>query len=255
MEINWFTVIAQIVNFLILVWLLKRFLYRPVLRAIEDREKKIAAQLGEASAKKLSAQEEHDMFQRKNEAFEKDRATKMNQVLEEANSEKQRLFKEVRNESNALRLKYEESLKQQERQMTNTLKRKTKNEVFAIAGKTLSDLANANLEEQAVNVLITKIKGLDGEDKAKLKNAFDHNDLTITIKSAFELSSSSKSELEKAIEGITGRHNNFRYVLDQELISGIEIDTKSYQLSWNIESYLEALKNNITTKEKENATL
>ncbi|NLX99005.1 MAG: hypothetical protein GXY83_22905 [Rhodopirellula sp.] len=34
MPIDWFTVAAQVVNFLILVWLLKRFLYKPILHAI-----------------------------------------------------------------------------------------------------------------------------------------------------------------------------------------------------------------------------
>ena len=52
MKINWFTVIAQVINFLILVWLMKRYLYKPVLNAIDEREKKIAAQLADAEAKK-----------------------------------------------------------------------------------------------------------------------------------------------------------------------------------------------------------
>ena len=254
MEINWFTVIAQIVNFLILVWLLKRFLYKPVLKAIDDRERKIAAQLKDAAVKKASAQQEEDLFRQKNETFDKERAAKMNGLLEETNSEKLRLFEEVRNESNKLRLKYEDSLKQQERQMTEMFKRKTRDEVFAIAGKTLGDLANVNLEEQTVNAFIKKIQGLGDEDRSNFKKAFDGNDKTITIKSAFELSPSSKSELEKAIGRITGQQNEFHYRSSPELISGIEIDTTSYQLSWNIESYLDALNNNIATKEKENAT-
>ena len=56
MEIDWFTVIAQVINFLILVWLLKRFLYKPVLNAIAEREKKIAAQLSDAEAKRSRGQ-------------------------------------------------------------------------------------------------------------------------------------------------------------------------------------------------------
>ena len=58
MLINWFTVVAQAVNFLILVWLLKRFLYSHVLHAIDEREKGIANQLAEAEAKKAEAQKE-----------------------------------------------------------------------------------------------------------------------------------------------------------------------------------------------------
>ena len=37
MLIDWFTVGAQALNFIILVWLLKRFLYKPILDAIDAR--------------------------------------------------------------------------------------------------------------------------------------------------------------------------------------------------------------------------
>ncbi|MFD2789895.1 ATP synthase subunit b [Arenibacter antarcticus] len=248
MEINWFTVIAQIVNFLILVWLLKRFLYQPVLNAIDEREKKIASQLDDAEAKKAESEKEHKVFRQKNEVFDKERAAKMDEAQEQVNSEKQRLFEEVRKESTLLRSKYETSLKQQEQEITDRLKRKTKEEVFAIAGKALSDLANANLEEQVIKVFIKKIKDLDEGNIAKLKNAFD-NDKAITIKSAFEPSATSKQELEKTIEKITRKKNNFKYLLAPEVVGGIEIYTESYQLSWNIESYLDSLKKDSILKE------
>lgn len=253
MEINWFTVIAQVVNFLILVWLLKRFLYKPILNAIEERENKIAAQLQDAEAQKAQAHTERELFQQKNKTFDEERTAKMNEIHEEANVEKQRLFEGVRNESSVLRLKYEESLEQEGLNLANTLRRKTKEEVFAIAGKALADLADAGLEEQAVKIFTEKIQALEGEGKTLFKSAFDNNDRTIIVKSAFELSTSSKTRLEKAVEEITGRAGAFRYLLQPELVSGIEMETGSYQLSWNIESYLDSLKRNETTKENENA--
>jgi F-type H+-transporting ATPase subunit b len=51
MLIDWFTVGAQVLNFLILVWLMKRFLYQPILDAIDAREQRIAAELANAAAK------------------------------------------------------------------------------------------------------------------------------------------------------------------------------------------------------------
>jgi len=55
MLIDWFTVGAQVLNFLILVWLLKHFLYKPILNAIDAREKRIASELADADAKKSEA--------------------------------------------------------------------------------------------------------------------------------------------------------------------------------------------------------
>ena len=253
MEINWFTVIAQIVNFLILVWLLKRFLYKPVLNAIDEREKKISAQLEDAAAKKAEALKDQEIFRQKNLDFDKERSAKMNNAREEVNSEKQRLFEELREESTIMRSKYDALLKQQEQEISDTFKRKTKDEVFAIAGKALADLANTNLEEQVITVFINKIRGLDDENKTMLKNALVNNQKPISIKSAFELSKTSKQELEKAIEKITAQRNDFQYLLEPELVSGIEIMSESYQLSWNIDSYLDSFKNDSIVKEKKNA--
>jgi F-type H+-transporting ATPase subunit b len=54
MLIDWFTVVAQVLNFLILVWLLKRFLYRPILNAIDVREKRIAAEVADARRRRTA---------------------------------------------------------------------------------------------------------------------------------------------------------------------------------------------------------
>ena len=96
MLIDWFTVVAQVVNFLILVWLLKRFLYRPILNAIDAREKRIATELADADAKKAEAIKERDEFQHKNEEFDRQRAALLSQATDEAKAERQRLFDEAR---------------------------------------------------------------------------------------------------------------------------------------------------------------
>jgi F-type H+-transporting ATPase subunit b len=74
MLIDWFTVGAQIVNFLILVWLLKHFLYKPILDAIDAREKKIAAELADADTKRTEAEKERADFENKNKTFDQQRS-------------------------------------------------------------------------------------------------------------------------------------------------------------------------------------
>ena len=69
MLIDWFTVGAQALNFIILVWLLRRFLYKPILNAVDAREKLIARELADAEGKKAEAQKERDAFEHKNEEF------------------------------------------------------------------------------------------------------------------------------------------------------------------------------------------
>ena len=109
---TWFTVVAQAINFLILVWLLKRFLYKPILHAIDEREKGIAAQLAEAEAQKAEAQQERDDFQHKNEAFDQARAALLKKAEDEAKAERQRLLEGARKDADALRAKREDALRE-----------------------------------------------------------------------------------------------------------------------------------------------
>ena len=111
MLIDWFTVGAQAINFLILVWLLKRFLYKPILHAIDAREKRIAAQLADAEAKKAEAEKERDAFEQKNEAFDRQRAALLKKATDEAKAERQRLLDEARRAADALGAKRQEALR------------------------------------------------------------------------------------------------------------------------------------------------
>jgi F-type H+-transporting ATPase subunit b len=99
MLIDWFTVIAQVINFLILVWLLKRFLYRPILNAIDAREKRIAAEISDADEKKAQALKERDEFQYKNVEFDKQRSNRIHQLEEEAEIKRAQLLDDARKES------------------------------------------------------------------------------------------------------------------------------------------------------------
>jgi F-type H+-transporting ATPase subunit b len=86
MLIDWFTVAAQVVNFLILVWLLKHFLYKPVLNAIDVREKRIAKELADADAKQKQAQGERDEFANKNKVFDEQRDALLSKAADDAKS-------------------------------------------------------------------------------------------------------------------------------------------------------------------------
>src|ERR1039458_5981559 len=133
MLIDWFTVGAQALNFLILVWLMKRFLYKPVLDAIDEREKRIAAERANADAKKVEAQKEHDEFQHKNEEFDQQRAALWSKATDEAQAERQRLLEEARKAAADLSAKRQETLRNEERNLHREISRRTQQGVFAVA--------------------------------------------------------------------------------------------------------------------------
>src|SRR5665647_3016645 len=196
MKINLFTVIAQIINFFVLVWLLRRFLYKPVLKAIDERENKIASELKDAKAKETEAKKEQAESQQKNEKFDQQKKRLMDNVIAETNEERERLLEEARNEATVLRSKLEKSLNAMQENLEHDIVQKTQEEVFAITRKTLKDLASMSLEEQSVNIFVNRLKELKNEEKKKLTDAFKSGSDPILVQTAFDLPSNSKPKLK-----------------------------------------------------------
>lgn len=244
MEVDWFTVIAQILNFLVLVWLLKRFLYKPVLNAIDEREKKIASELEDAALHKAEARKEKEKFLQKNKTFDDELDTKMEEVRQKIESKKQRLFEEARLESEALQAQLKVSLEKQEDDIKERIKLKTKEEVLAIAGKILSDIADVDLEEQIIRVFIDKIKNLDEAEKSKLLEALHTTHGKVKIISAFELSDASKKQLQTVLRELKA-DLDISYELNSKIVSGVVLETQNFQLSWSIDSFLSSMKTDI----------
>ena len=171
MLIDWFTVGAQALNFIILVWLLKRFLYKPILNAVDAREKRIAAELADADAKKAEAQKERDEFQHKNEEFDQQRAALLSKATDEAKAERQRLLDDARKAADALSAKRQEALRSDADNLNQAIRRRTQQEVFAIARKALTDLATTSLEERMSEVFTRRLRAMDGKAKEGLAAA------------------------------------------------------------------------------------
>ena len=253
MKIDWFTVIAQVLNFLILVWLLKRFLYKPVLNAIEAREKKVAGQLSDAEAKMAEANKELTQYQQKNEEFDQKKKEMMNEAVAQSKDEKQKLFEQVRKEANALLIQFQKSVKEKEENLEKEIAQKTQQEVFDISRKTLGELANTGLEEQVVKRFVLKLNELEDPVKQQISQVFNSDTTGIIVKSAFELSENQKEEIKSTFKNISGKESVYQYETSPQLISGIELSANGYKVSWSISEYLNSLEKAISEAIQEKA--
>ena len=242
MLINWFTVIAQAINFLILVWLLKRFLYKPILHAIDEREKGIATQLAQAEAKKAEAQKDRDDFQHKNEVFDQERAALLKKATDEAKAERQRLLDEARKDADALRAKRQTALQSEQRNLNQEIIRWTQKEVFAITRKTLADLATTSLEERMGDVFVRRIRALTGAAKEQLATAFKTSNHTVSVHSAFDMPPAQRTAIESAVKETFAPEAQVQFETAPELVCGIDLSTNGHKVSWSIADYLSTLE-------------
>src|SRR5471030_2938630 len=123
MLIDWFTVGAQAINFVLLIWLLKRFLYKPILDAVETREQRIAAELAGAETKKTEAQKKYAEYQLKIEQFDQQRAALLSQAVQQVSVERQRLLDEAKAAADALAAGRQLALRSGERSLNQVIRR------------------------------------------------------------------------------------------------------------------------------------
>ena len=241
MLIDWFTVAAQAINFLILVWLLKRFLYRPILNAIDAREQRIARELADADAKKAEARKERDEFQHKNEEFEQQRAALLSKATDQAKVERQRLLDEARKAADALAAKRQEALRSEQQNLSEALTRRAREEVFAIARKALADLATSSLEERMGAVFTRRLREMDGKAKAGLGEALKTASVPALVRSAFDLPAEQRAAIQNALNETFSAEIQLRFETAPDLISGIELTTNGQKVAWSIADYLASL--------------
>ncbi len=242
MLIDWFTVGAQALNFLILVWLMKRFLYKPILDAIDARENRIARELADAAATKAEAEKERDEFQDKNEEFNQERTTLLSKATEDAETERGRLLEEARKAADAMSAKRDETLKNDAKNLNQAITRRAKDEVFSIARKVLSDLATTSLEERVCAVFTRRLSEMDDGSKAGLGKALQTASEPALVRSAFDLPADLRTALQKTINQTFSAEIPIRFESEPDLVSGIELTANGQKVAWSISDYLASLE-------------
>jgi F-type H+-transporting ATPase subunit b len=245
MLIDWFTVAAQALNFIILVWLLKRYLYKPILDALDAREKRIAAELADADAKKAEAEKQRGEFEHKNEEFDRQRAELLGKAREEAKAERARLFSEARQAADALSAKRQQTLRNDARHLSEAISRRTQQEVFAIARKALTDLAATSLEERLAEVFTRRLRAMDDKAKASFAVALTSASEPALLRSAFDLPAGQRAAIQEALDETFSAQIRVRFETAPGLVSGIELTANGQKVAWSIADYLTSLEKGV----------
>ena len=238
MLIDWFTVGAQIVNFLILVWLLKHFLYKPILDAIDAREKRIAAELADADAKKAEAEKERTDFEDKNKAFDQQRSALLSKAADEAKAERERLIDQAKKDTDNLRANQADALRGDQIRLGSEITLLAEKEVFAIARKALADLATVSLEERVGEVFTRRLRELDPKAKELLGAALKNSTQPAMVRSAFDLPNEQKAAIQNALNETFSAAVRIKFEDSREVICGIELTANGQKVAWSIASYL-----------------
>jgi len=241
MRIDWLTVAAQVVNFLILVFLLHRFLYTPVIEAMSRRERRIADRMAEAAEREKSATARKAEYEDRLAALEAERDARLAGVEREADDQRRELLDKAHQEIAAIEARWRADLGRERDEFLAELRRAVAGSAASIARKALSDLAGAELEEQIIARLMAQLDGLGASERSALVGSPGE----LTVATTFHVERTRQGALTRSLHEIFGRDVAVRYAKSDDLLCGIELRGAGRRVAWSIADYLEPIEREI----------
>lgn len=243
MLIDWFTVTAQVVNFAILVWLLKRFLYGPILRAMEQREQRIAQQLRDADSLRAEAAAEASEMSQMRRALDGRRAELLTQVHEDAEAERTKLINQARAEIETLRQRWIGALEHDKRSLLKSIATVTGAEAVAIARKTIRNLSGQDLEQRVVQIFLRRLRDTLAKAPA-LRTALSQVDV-VEVSSAFLLDDETRQSISSTLAEVLGGARRIEFRVDETMTLGMRLVAAERDITLSIDDYLDEVQRSL----------
>lgn len=246
MQLDWFTFLAQIVNFLILLFLLQRFLYGPIIKAMEKREKNIADRMNEARSKLAEAERDAEDYRAKKREFEQEKSDLMEKSRNEADNYRKDLMHRAREEVDKIEKNWHEAIMREQSTFMHDLSQRVESQILAIARRLIRDLANTEIERQAILVFFERMKELKAEEWETVSSMVKESEKKMTIRTRFEIDEEWRKELVEILKKQFGEDVKPLFETSSELGFGIEIRVGGRKLAWTLDSYLGMLEERIS---------
>lgn len=245
MEIDWLTAGAQVINFLILVWLLKRFLYGPIIKAMDAREARIAARLRDAEESQRHAAAQAEKLSQERKDLAEQREQLIEQAQGEARAERTRLLEAARQEVRDNHDAWLAALARDKDEVVAGLRAEAVEGVSDVVRATLADVARADLEPQVVAVFMERLSELSEDEKDRFVAAARTTGGQVVITTAHDLSSPLRERLRHAMRELAGSDVEIRFARDPAMALGVRATAGSQTLTWSIDSYLDDFQDRI----------
>ncbi len=241
MQINWFEIVVQMINFFLLLFVLQKLLYTPVINVMEKRQQGIQAQQQEADRKIREAEEKEADFTAKIAELENQKQVLLEEAKQEARLTKEEMLENFKAEAGKKREGYHREVEEEKERFLRELRGVLGQKATQIAARILTMISKEELEDKLFATFLQKIATLDPETLQDERLGTEE----LFLKSAVELSQEQKSTLEKRLQDAVGTFDGISYEVDEELILGYELKLETLTVHANITKYLEETEKSI----------
>lgn len=238
MELNWSTFVLEIINFLVLVWILKRFLYKPVLDVIARRKAGIEKTLADARALEANAEKLRSQYEGRLADWGRERQQAREAMLREFETERASKATELQNSLDQERQKARVATARRVADEKHKIEQTALDQAAGFASRLLEKASGPDTEARLVGLLVDELSQLQGKNAEALRNNFGTAPEEILICSAFPLDDDQRRRIGQALAGISGADLPVRYEQNSELIAGLRITIGAWVLGANVRDEL-----------------
>ena len=239
MLIDWFTVVAQIVNFLVLVALLKHFLFGRLVKVIDERKKKVETCLADAEAKSREAERQVELEQARTLEQERKRDEMLAEAQRQASAKRDEMIQKTREEVRKLEAKWREDLDRERGAFLDEVRRRAGKEILAIVRRALADLASSDVQHSAIEALLERLRNFDVAALRELSRS------DLTVLTPADLAEDARQAIRGTIETRLGTPVQLHFTRTPDMGWGIELRGNGRRIGWNSDTYVEALEENL----------
>jgi len=244
-QIDWLTVSAQIVNFLVLVLLLRWVLYRPLARALKARQEAVAQRLTEAEAARVRAEAAAEEHRAAIHALEQARHDRLQRAEEEADARRSALIDAARDEVSAQRATWQAQLNDEKSAFLDRLRHRA-GESFVIMARTiLSEMADQDLIDRMARTFANRLSGLSPEDRDRMRQAADRGTAP-EILSSLPLSGTARNTVAAAVGDLLGKPVTPVFAEDDDLSCGLVLKLGAQNVGWTIAEHLDRFSEEVS---------
>ncbi len=241
MKFNLLTFIFEIVNFFILLWLLKKLLYKPVISLLLERKKLIDSRLEEAKRAKEKAENLKAEYESLLKKMEEKKKTELARITQEVEERKKYLEEQLKKELELERERFLSSLEAEREKFLNRIKEDVVKLSVTFSSKLLEKLADKHIHQKLVELSFELLKKLPEEERKTVSNEIRSRG-TIQIESAYPVSDKELKTLNRIFKDIFGIEVKISVLTDPSLVAGIRIHAGSKLIDGSIKGQLGVLE-------------
>ncbi len=246
MGFDWGTFIAQILNLFVLVWLMKRFLYQPIINTITKRQAILEEKVHRADEAVREAQRQQAVLTRQAREWELNKQKRTDALFAALEDTRQQQQEKLAEQAEENRQKMQADLEREAGTLQFEIRDMMAHNFLDLSRKVLMDISDVSHMAQAVSLFRSKVLSLSKTELNNIKKSYKKHGV-INVCSSSALTEKERADLLAFLMETfdIADQKCFQIAVQPDLIFGIEVVIGDTILEWNFKTYLDTFETNL----------